>query len=525
VRTQPHLKPENQEKYIGGVLTNDTYTYDIANRLVDVNGVEYTWDDNGNLLNDGVNTYDYDSANRLATLTGPSVTVQYSYNGLGDRLQETVNGDTTTFTMDLNTGLTQALSDGTYTYLYGNGRIAQSQIINQQSQIDYFLGDALNSVRQMTNATGAITYARSYDPYGVVAQTAGASQTAYGYTAEWSDPAGKVYLRARHYAPSLGRFLARDPSGLEENLYFYGASNPINRSDPTGLDSSLLGPWAFSMCFDLHSLWKGSYPWISAGRAVAICQTGFRQDAWNPGWFNLSGNLPQSAHDLMGWYLFERGDKPHLDFDGNQPLAKELARSTLIHDVRMRYYFTHGDTSGKMENRFGYGEFIRSIVFDMKNVGKLSLPITFFLGSFYYQVVTLPGDKVGFRIDNSTDLASGTHIVGRFDDNYHGSVEELIHDGVIDENKPLSDVVREHNVISILSARTRDETSDPLGGGNLYQTYTWIEKRSACPELLWLDYIKLPEPEVRDGFERMGFSFIQPWPNYQAYTKPVYEGR
>jgi hypothetical protein len=37
-----------------------------------------------------------------------------------------VNGNPTTFTMDLNTGLTQALSDGTNTYIYGNGRIAQT---------------------------------------------------------------------------------------------------------------------------------------------------------------------------------------------------------------------------------------------------------------------------------------------------------------------------------------------------------------------------------------------------------------
>jgi len=28
-----------------------------ANRLTDVGGVTYTWDNNGNLLNDGVNTY------------------------------------------------------------------------------------------------------------------------------------------------------------------------------------------------------------------------------------------------------------------------------------------------------------------------------------------------------------------------------------------------------------------------------------------------------------------------------------
>jgi hypothetical protein len=36
-------------------VTNDNYVYDDANRLTSLNGVTYTWDNNGNLLNDGVN--------------------------------------------------------------------------------------------------------------------------------------------------------------------------------------------------------------------------------------------------------------------------------------------------------------------------------------------------------------------------------------------------------------------------------------------------------------------------------------
>ena len=163
------------------------------------------------------------------------VTYSYRCNGLGDRLQETVNSQTTSFTMDLNTGLTQALSDGTNDYLYGLDRIAQ---VNTATK--YFLGDALGSVRQMTDATGAITYARSYDPYGVAAQSGGASQTAYGYTSEWSDLAGMVYLRARHYVPEMGRFLTRDTWGgdynrpLSLNRWMYGYGNPVNHTDPSG---------------------------------------------------------------------------------------------------------------------------------------------------------------------------------------------------------------------------------------------------------------------------------------------------
>ena len=34
-----------------------TYEYDAANRLTSVNGVVYTWDDRGNLINDGMFTY------------------------------------------------------------------------------------------------------------------------------------------------------------------------------------------------------------------------------------------------------------------------------------------------------------------------------------------------------------------------------------------------------------------------------------------------------------------------------------
>jgi YD repeat-containing protein len=51
-------------------LAASTYSYDDANRLTSVDGVDYTWDANGNLLNDGENAYAYDSANRLTAVSG-----------------------------------------------------------------------------------------------------------------------------------------------------------------------------------------------------------------------------------------------------------------------------------------------------------------------------------------------------------------------------------------------------------------------------------------------------------------------
>ena len=216
-----------------------SYTYDAANRLTSLDGVPYTYDNNGNLLFDGFNTYTYDAANRLTSVLGPSSSVSYKYNGLGDRLQETTNGSTTTFTMDLNSGLTQALADDTQTYLYGLGRIAQTNA----TTTEYFLGDALGSVRQLTGPTGAVTLSESYDPYGTVSMSAGTSQTDYGYTNEYQSQEG-IYLRARMYVPATGRFLTRDTWSGDANLpmsynkWVYAYAQPINYLDPSGLSTT-----------------------------------------------------------------------------------------------------------------------------------------------------------------------------------------------------------------------------------------------------------------------------------------------
>jgi hypothetical protein len=82
-------------------------------------------------------------------------------------------------------GLTQVLEDGMYTYLYGIGLLAQTN----NASTEYFLGDVLDSARQLTDATGAVILARSYEPYGSVEQEVAFAgvQTAYGFTGEYVD--------------------------------------------------------------------------------------------------------------------------------------------------------------------------------------------------------------------------------------------------------------------------------------------------------------------------------------------------
>ncbi len=295
----------------------------------------YTFDANGNLLDDGVNTYTYDPANRLSTVDGPSSAV-YVYNGLGDRLQQTVDEETTTYVLDLAAGLTQVLDDGTNSYLYGNGRIAQ---VNTGTE--YFLGDALGSVRQMTDGSGVVKLARAYDPYGVTRQNDATRQTMYGFTSEQTDSAtGLIYLRARHYSPSNSRFMSRDTWGgnanqpMSYNRWNYTNANPVNLTDPTGMRpedsgycSSIAGSSSYLQCekivrgldprsaFSLHDIEMydatGSRP--DCPLYLILDLPGTRLDSHNliktsedygfwfhymldkaPGWWNLGGRVHAS---------------------------------------------------------------------------------------------------------------------------------------------------------------------------------------------------------------------------------------
>lgn len=84
--------------------------------------MHYTYDADGNLLNDGAKTYAYDSADRLITVSSQSSVVSFQYDGLGQRLSMSAAGVVTQYVLDGNNPLMATAGGKTTYYLYGVGR-------------------------------------------------------------------------------------------------------------------------------------------------------------------------------------------------------------------------------------------------------------------------------------------------------------------------------------------------------------------------------------------------------------------
>ncbi len=195
-------------------------------------------DANGNLTARGSDTLGYDQANRLRTASVAGTSASYSYDGDGKRSSKAVGGAGTSYVYDVNASLPVLLDDGVRKYVWGLGL---AYAVDSSGSPLVYHADGLGSVRALTDSSGGIVQTYLYDEYGVVTSTQGTITQPFGYTGEQRDgETGLVYLRARYYDPSSGRFMSRDPMAGQLRLpgtlarYAYVEDNPVTDTDPDG---------------------------------------------------------------------------------------------------------------------------------------------------------------------------------------------------------------------------------------------------------------------------------------------------
>jgi RHS repeat-associated protein len=230
----------------------DTYTINnnSLNQYNRRNNVNAVYDVNGNLATGfDLSGYTYDALNRLISATKGNVTETFKYDGLNRQVSRTVDRATTYNTYDGWDLIEEVQANGSLRamYLYGSSGLILS--LNTWTPFwRYHYQDGSGSVSHVANTSGNLLEWYRYDLQGTPifynagnAQMGGSNQGVRNlFTGQqWYSELGLYDLRNRFYSPDIGRFLQPDPIGFwgdGSNLYRYVGNNPVNWSDPSGLD-------------------------------------------------------------------------------------------------------------------------------------------------------------------------------------------------------------------------------------------------------------------------------------------------
>ena len=217
-----------KEPYSDMVLQDEdiSYSYNEGNRITKAGDISFEFDANGNTTKRGDESYSWDEKDRLTSAGSTSIT----YDPLGLIASY---GDITFTTDPLGMGNVLSDSKSGAEYIYGNG--LEARVINGKAS--YYVTDVRGSVVAIVDEDGNITHKYQYDDFGKVVQKEEADFNPFQYVGKYGVMAlndHQYYMRARHYDPTIGRFLSEDPI-WSTNLYPYADNNPIMGIDPEGL--------------------------------------------------------------------------------------------------------------------------------------------------------------------------------------------------------------------------------------------------------------------------------------------------
>ena len=304
--------------------TDVNYTYDLNNRLLEestnyyskneIDVTKYVYDNNGNQikkigyitkgvngspsqdlvseneLNNTYEIYKYNEFNEMTSFESNKESKwEYAYlpNGLRYRKSNASNFDR--YVWDRNGNIIAEMNgEGNLTNKYVRG----NKLISKDGN-EYFGYDGHGSVVNISDESGKSIKSYDYDAFGVELNKDANDTNLFRYCGEqYDNETDSIYLRARYYSPSLGRFTTEDTYWnssnriygdkeykdgeikypdykaimQDSNLYSYCIQNPMVYYDRNGKDAyAVASSWVPTI-----SSVDGPYPYADFAAAVVV---------------------------------------------------------------------------------------------------------------------------------------------------------------------------------------------------------------------------------------------------------------
>ena len=247
----------NMTSETGWVDVSQPYSYNFQyenNRMKvnPVNGVTMTYDAAGNLTNDGEQTYTYNAQGQQATASKTNLTQTYDGDGL--RVKKSEDGVVTCYLRSSVLGGRIVLEVGGNApntglmmrgYVYLGGQLVAVQ---KGGQVNWVHQDPVTKSQRLTDSSGSLDqdFVVDLDPWGVeTGRIANPQKQPHTFTTYERDANGGDEAMFRRYESKMSRFSQPDPYDGSYNLadpqslnrYSYTQNDPVNFTDPSGLQS------------------------------------------------------------------------------------------------------------------------------------------------------------------------------------------------------------------------------------------------------------------------------------------------
>ena len=232
-------------------LETVTYTYGDAtwrDKLTAVNGNAIAYDAIGNPLNDGTWTYTWQNGRQLQKMQKSGVTAEFVYNADGLRVQKTVNGVATKYTLH-GKNIVHMTSGTDELHFFYDAQNRPAVVVYNGTAYAY-VKSLQGDIVAILDENGNTVVSYGYDAWGAplwctgeLAETLGKVQPFRYRGYVFDEETGLYYLRSRYYNVEENRFLSADEGIIVSNklmtgnMYAYGKNTPICIEDSEGTDA------------------------------------------------------------------------------------------------------------------------------------------------------------------------------------------------------------------------------------------------------------------------------------------------